>query len=988
MFQLFSVNLANLKAKILQVIISPEETFVSHIPLELPEELIPDFMDKQLQLTRKGQMQVQGRQLPALHSVDLSTARQLSPELSQHLYNIFHLCHCSGILLPEAVTNHADSTHRIYYFTPEGISFSLTGAFQENKSALTYKADLLATEKLLPTTSNIKLTGFALEQGSSLESPTQSFFNNRDAFILASGQLLLDSAFWGTCEFVTDLLAVNDAGTIKLLAINPVTQTLTATKSLGAINNSFPTRIVQAEESLLVFNGTSAWILDSKLNVLYSRITNAPILAAVESGFMGNAGFVLACGGSASNLTLGAAAGGTLEFLSPGLNLELKTYQNAAPTALLKDGCNLFVGVTFNNSLSIGYELYDAAIKLCDKGTTITTIAKAAFASFFVRSGKVYALVIGHTGLAFSPKLVDLELSQEISITSSSFTAPANWKPTVKKLLCELPTFDFEFIQSGGTLASNKFWSVNGTAPISSTYQTSSRLFSLAYDGTNYSLKGIKLKASSQVEILGTGTIQGQLISQNAQTIKKLTLIPSHNCVVPNIRLVRIQTMRPYQIPFVETDGAASAGTIDIYQNGLRYTFIPINYLATGFDSLGIWNLIERNGQVFGVEVLSSRNTTFVSSPVTRLIRPTAVSSNVSFNGQAKYDVPNQRVTRAVSGTNYLHLIDNNFFNVELSQRNKLLSSNQSWFRTEYLTKTITSFDCGVVLWQKNSVSGQPNQFTESYLPSVDVSAIEFHSDVSADNCTISLSRYSAMSKAESLVTALGTSDFEDNFEPATNSQIDILSFGDTFLTNLDDFVTRAGLPAFEQGISKIFSGFIQGVKVTDSQSESSAVGMLENLSTPYKDVTGLLCPYAFGGIKCGVALTKSYGVVVSASAGSMIVDFGAVLPLVLNRYQQGTVRFLAAGFQSVEKDIGSVTLVSGTQYQLNLFGSFNYSLPKTGTLLVLANGCTKTLTRCNDYGNLPRGRQMPYLQGARVYSASGELNSGINYDSNGNLIP
>jgi hypothetical protein len=986
MFQL-SGSLSNLKSKILQVINSPEETFVSLVPLELPEELIPDFMDKQLQLTRKGQMQVQGTLLPALHSVDFSRGNQLSPELSNHLYNIFHLCACSGTLLPEAVTNHADSAHRIYHFTPEGVSFSLTAAFQEKADFLYYRANLAAPEELLPSLPTIKLSGFALEQGSSLESPDNVFFNNREAFTLSSGQVLLDSAFWGTCSAANDLLAINDAGTIKLLAINPVAQTIADTVTLGAINTNFSTRIVLAEELLLVFNGTSAWILNRDLSILYSRITNAPILAAAESGFMGNVGFILATGGSATVLTSGAAAGGKLEFLAPGLQLELKSYDNSAPTALMKDGSNLFVGISFNTSLSIGYELYDAAIKLCDRGTTITSISDAAFASFYVRSGKVYGLAIGVDGSTYSPKLIDLELEQEISISSSTFTAPTNWTPTIKKLLCELPIFDFESAQSGTTLTNDKFWSVNGAAPITASYQSSSRLFSLTYD-SRYSLKPIKLKSSSQVGLLGTGSVQGQLIIQNALTIKKLTLIPSHNCVVPNLRMVRMQTMRPYQCPFIETDGATSAGSVDVYKDGFKHTFFPINYLATGYDSLGIWDVIRRDDEVFGVEVMTSRNTSFITSPTTRLIRPSTIVASASFPGQAKYDSPNRRVSRSISGTNYLHLIGENFFNVELAHRNTMLSGNQSWFKTEWLSKTLTSFDCGIVLWQKNFTPGNPNQFSESYLPSAEVSAIEFHSDISADNCTISLARYDANNRAELLITALGTSDFEDSFEPATNSQIDILSFGDVFLTNLDDSATRGGLPAFEQGISKIFSGFLQSVKVTDSQSEASAVGMLENLATPYKDVTGLLCPYAFGGIKCGVALTKSYGVVVSATAGAMVVDFGAALPLVLNRYQQGTVRFLAAGFQSVEKDVSSVTLVSGNQFQINLFGSFNYSLPKAGTLLVLANGCTKTLARCNDYNNLPRGRQMPYLQGARVYSASGELNSGINYDEDGNLIP
>jgi hypothetical protein len=805
-----------------------------------------------------------------------------------------------------------------------------------------------------------------------------AYYNNRFGYNLT--EQLLDSTFLGTCDSANELLLTNSGGTLVLELRQPLSGQLSSSLPLSSHNANFPGKVVVSEYFILVYSGTNWHIISAELKLLKSGTTASPIWDAVPFGFMGHEGFLLATGGSATNLTQGAAAGGSLEYVSVALQIQLKAYNNSAPTALLKDGTNILVGITYSNSLSIAYELYDDSIKLCDAGSFVTSISGVAFASFYARSGKVYALVTGTLGASYSPKLIDLELNQEITLQSTNLTSLTNWRPTVKRLLCELPIFDFGTTQTGAAFTIDKFWSVNGEAPISSTYQPSTRLLALTYSSLGFRTVPLMLKSSGAFEISAVGLSQGQLLVQTAGQVRRLTLITTHNQVLPNVRFVRIQTQRPYQIPFIETEGAISAGTCDIYLQGTRYTFTPVNTLATGYKTLGIWDIIRRNGQVYGIEMFSEDGGQGIASLRSRFILPTAVAASALFPGQARYDgqIATRRTAQTFGGTQYFYFNNEDKFNVELAHRDLMLTANQSWFRDTWHTRNLCAFDVGIVLWQENFVAGSPNRFTEVYLPSVEVSAVEFFSDISADNCTITLSRYDARNKAESLITALGTSDFEDVFEPNTNAQIDILSFGNNFLTWLDTAAVRGANSAFGQGIGKVFSGYINSVKSVDSQSEAASSGMLEMLGTPYKDVTGLLCPYAFGGVKCAKALTKSFGLVTSSSGNYIIVDFGTTLPLAVDFYLQGTVRFLNAGFQSVEKDVSSINLVTGTQYRINFFNSFNFSQPKPGTLIVLANGCTKTLKRCDEYNNLPRGRHMPYLQGARVYSASGEINNGV----------
>jgi hypothetical protein len=174
--------------------------------------------------------------------------------------------------------------------------------------------------------------------------------------------------------------------------------------------------------------------------------------------------------------------------------------------------------------------------------------------------------------------------------------------------------------------------------------------------------------------------------------------------------------------------------------------------------------------------------------------------------------------------------------------------------------------------------------------------------------------------------------------------------------------------------LGRVFKGIIEKAQVA-AQSTLEAVGVEEIMSTSISDVTTFNCPYPFGGFNCGV-IPVGIHVLITASSSTQNYTIRRVgptpLPFANDFYTQGTLKLLSGRAAGVELQVNNL---SGTDpvYNLKLLSVLTDTL-RPGTVALLYNGCTKTMSRCNDYDNLNRGRQIPYIRGSKNFANAEDL--------------
>jgi len=953
-------DLIDIVSLIIRTINEPCASFTSHVSATIPPDLVGDYTDQLLELTRRNQQTVDSDRLPSLHTVDLGQSRALDEDESHHLYNLFMLTGgVTGVLADNSISGFADTNHRIYHFTPEGLSFDIVDRTLQT-TVDSYQADLTALEDTLPSLPTLVLNGWGLMQSSSLES--SATFNTYENFLYDGDSALLD-----TTLFIHDhrhILVLQTAGTnVRLRTKGTVDHFTGGTFTIFPNDNTFPARITQNGNFILITKGPRWAVLNENFKIVNSGVNSFPCWDVVPFTFSGLPGFVLATGGSPTNLTAGVAAGGELVFISAEGKITVQAYGLSAPTALYRDGSSIYVGVALGGS-NIRWECFNSSFRRTKEGTVTTSVANASIGSFFVHNGTLYGLLVSAIGgVNFTPRILDLEKSAEIVFTSASILSPATWIPHTKLLNAEVPVFDMRNAQTGAEIIPNEYFSCAGLEPPSSTYRDSSRYWVLSYDN-DFDFLPLRVAASGAYNLGNAGVVDGAIIVQSGNSSYRLKLISQDNKVLPNIRFIRFQTLKEYPSPFTFTPSPDS--NTYLHKDGLRYTIPSLSsYPTLTFDT------IDRNDTLYALQQVTRSNLTDLRG--TWNFNTVAASNPVASALNNIIQLPTSPTVTAlfdavtISGNNYLIPKASKVFNAEPAKCNELYDADRAWTNRRYFTKRLSTFDCGIVLYTDDAV-----RFVEVFLPSAQLSAIEWNNDLTADSATITAPRYDSSSTGEYVFSASGTAEFPDFFEPMTNSQVDILSFGSTFLTRQDN------LEAFyAEGINRIFTGMVESLSSNDATVELKLIGSIETLGAPVKDTLSVTCPYVFGGRRCGVSLTKTVGVVTTGGNKSIVVNFGASLPLPLDRYIQGTVKLASNGFQNIEIDLVSVVLISGTTYRLTFYAALTEAVT-SGTLVTLANGCVKTMERCNQYNNLARGRMLPYVQGGRVFTASGQINDGV----------
>jgi hypothetical protein len=156
--------------------------------------------------------------------------------------------------------------------------------------------------------------------------------------------------------------------------------------------------------------------------------------------------------------------------------------------------------------------------------------------------------------------------------------------------------------------------------------------------------------------------------------------------------------------------------------------------------------------------------------------------------------------------------------------------------------------------------------------------------------------------------------------------------------------------------------------RVVENTAELEVTGNLQPLSNTYQDVTTKTCPYQFGGIACGVALTPLRGIITALTSSRIDVDILDPVTLDMRLYRYGTIKFVGGRFVGQEAGIVNASFLSGFTYRFNLFVPLR-KLPLLNTPVYIANGCDQSLTTChNDYNNILRTRALPFLQGGKVF--------------------
>lgn len=955
----------DIKAALLATIQDPCRAFEHHINATLPEELIGYYSDELIQLTRNNQQTVDTSRLPALHEVDLGQNRELDEDASHHLYNLFMLT--SGVLgvqLPESVTKFSDTTHNIYHFTPEGLSFNIVE--RSNDSDIEgFNPKSPATESNLPSSPTLVIQGWGMFQTSPIEDSVK--FNTVDDRIFAGTIDLLDATLFTPDESHVTSLQTN--GTTVSLYVNRLIDHGSGgavTYSLFADDNSFSGRMATHGGFLLAWKGPRWAIVDSSFNIVNSGTLSRPIWDAKPLTFSGIPGFAVVTGGSSTNLTQGTAAGGALGFLSHTGYLELKGYAGA-PSALYKDGSYLYVGIS-NSLTDLRWELFDSSLRMVDFDEVVSTVPLPAFGNFFAHNGTIYGLIVkSHSGAAASPVLLDLENGIEIAFTSTTFATPTNFTPHTRIHGVEVPVVDMRTTQTGSAIVANQYRSCAATPPDDGDYQANSKYFVLGYD-LNFSLSPLEVNANSVPELGGGGVVDGSLYLQSGGSSFKFSLIPQCNVVVPNARWSRLHTFKEYPSPwkFIE----AAGGSYFYHKDGIRYTF---SVSTGGYQQIPV-DVVDRNDVLYLVVARSIPDLTTNSGMWSYFLIPQSASQvsttlENTLEGPFTSGAPAFLLeAKTINGTAQYVSIAGQTFDVEDARCESIFNSDRAWTDRRYFTKRFSTFDTGVVL-RTNST-----RYVETYLPLTECSAIEWNVDLSADNLTITSPRYDRSSQGEYLFRAAGSSDFPGFHDHMVQGQLDVLSFSNAFLT-----AKNSGVATYTEGIGRVFSGNIESSETTESTTSTKANGIIEKLTAQVKDVTSVTCPYVFGGVQCGVALTKSVGVVTNSTARTFEVEFEAALPLPIGNYRQGILKFISNGFQNVELDVRAVTSLGGLTYGVACYAPLG-RIPADAdeVQVVLANGCDKTMAACSDYGNLERGRMLPYIQGQRVFTASGQIQDGL----------
>ena len=959
-----SAPLDDIRSIILESINEPCVTFQSHLGVQIPEELIGYYSDEQIQLTRKNQQTVDTSRLPALHEVDLGQRRELSEDAGHHLYITYMMAAgCAGVVMPESVGKFSDSIHRIYHFTPDGLSFDIVDRTTQS-DVITYDDDVrgLTTTVNEPANPQLVLTSWNMFQLSSIESSTK--FNTEASGLYPNNDTLYDAALFEN-DHVHVLGLYSDGANIRLQTNNIINHGTTSAGDFLVFpdDNSFSARLFISDEYILVTKGPRWAVLRDDFSVLKSGVISRPIWDAIPFDFTGQPGWVVVSGGSTTNLTDGPLAGGALGFIGITGYRELRAYVGA-PTALYKDGSSFYVGVSLNAS-DIQWDLFNSSFRLVESKQFATTLTNPSFGNFLAHNGTLYGyLVESHGGGTFSPQLVDLQNDSTISFTTKTFTAPANFTPHTRFHFAETLVVDMRTAQTGGQVNQVLYRSCAALPPDDADYIANNRYWVMQYDNS-FELEALEASDTAAYALGGGGVVAGKLYLQSSGTSFRFTLIAECNPVIPFVELLRVHTYKEYPTPFQFRQTTGSNYTY--HKDGVSYVFPALgsSYIEIPVD------VIDRNEELYLVTQytrVSLANTAgawcyrMVASTSTGT---TSLENVVSSDFSALTSLLELKTINSES--QYVSIIGQQF-NAEPTVCDDIFSADRSWTDRRYYTKRFSTLDAGVVVRIPASA-----RYVEHYLPFIESTAIEWNIDLSSDNFTITAPRYDRPSQGEYLFRAAGTSDYLGFFDHLTQGQVDVLAFSSLFIT-----AQNSSVATFNEGLSRIYSGTVESVTTDNSSATINFVGMLEKLTGQVKDTTSVTCPYLFGGAQCGVALNKTVGVVTGSNRLNIFrVEMESPLPLATEQYVQGTLRFLSDGCQDIELDVRRVISVGGNTYTVICYSSLS-ALAPLGTQVVLANGCEKTMAACVSYNNLPRGRMLPYLQGQRTFTASGQIADGI----------
>jgi len=945
-----STDYTKLASAIVSAVDTPAKVFASTVDTKLAEDFVNDYVDSLLPLTRKNQGTVPvSTTLPSQHNVDLGGARVLSLDESHELYNLFHLTHgVAHFVAPKSITNFSDSKHNLYRFSGD-LTFDLLSQ-QQPPDIEDWLTNLQSGENPQATEVSLRISSFNIEQSSPLEEDSfytaQTLANISDPLLASDGanKLILSRGGNVVVSKRVDVSFVQD-GALAL--------------SLFPHDTNFSTGYSKQNCDELIFNGARyAIVYDNR--VVKTGTLNYPVWQAEPFFFAGHFGWLVIAGGSTTNLTLGEVSGGELLFISRTYSTQIKPYVNAVPTSLYIDRNTVYVAVALETQLRL--DVFNGSLKAL--ASTSYAATDSAIVNFIVHNAKLYGLVCGLRGNIYSPQLIDFEESQVISFTTQTFTAPSQWRPHFQIVRKEQMIVDFEKTNPGTELSASAEYSYAAQTPLQADYDANPRYWVLTFN-REFNIVPLRVKAAGAVQI--AKFTEGNIV-QSGDTIYRVYFVPTYNMVVPNVRFVRIHTLREFTTNFrtLEETGLPT-NTARIHYNGNSYSVSTVS-IGSFYLTWQIVGVVERKNKLFAV--IGAKTTSGIVKYFLRqmtIVAPTALDRVIRISDS----VTNLAGYQEIVADSNTHLVSKfaDTFNVEKINVNRLYDAERAHWRPEYFTKYSTTLDVGVVLRETQTDTAQ---YSELYLPNIQVSTVEFFSDLSADNVTLTGDRYDFNSPEKLVFSALGTSEFPGDKNPLVDAEVDILTFGYPAILTQSATSATTG-----QGIFRVFSGRVESVETDGGQVSVKCIGALEMLSQPYKDVTSASCTYKFGGIRCGVQLTKTYGTITSATRNYLVVNMNSILPLSAVLYKQGTLRFMDAGFQNVEVDVATVASLGGTIYRIELFSTLDY-VPPNGALVVLSNGCTKTMVDCAAYNNLERGRQMPYLQGARTFTASGMINDSI----------